>query len=824
MHENYISPVFIVRMFRKLKEKYFTKILSRPRLVPVVIIGCLLFLTLAFFRKLIWTNGVFFGIDLVYFYPERVYLFGEMRDGSIPLWNPYIFCGTPSVSNSSIFGLFYPLNIIFLLVSSNVAFNWTVIIHVFLAGLFMYLLVRELGIDVFGSLISGIIFMFSGSFIVAISTGVIEILSGITWIPLIFLFFEKAIKKNSLIYTVLAGIAIGLQGLGGHPQILMYTSYALLFYFLFRIGLPSSKKERLQSIGRITLLFVFALIIGYGLYAIQLIPQIEIFSKFSSRSGSLSYLLASSYSFHPKHLVTYFSPDFFGNPITGQYWGELNFDELCSYVGILPLILALLAILFVRNKYVKFYFGLAVISLLIAFGKYGPLHRIFYHILPGFNIFRCPSRWLYFSTFSFSILAGFGSSLLTNKVRHKQGLTLLIKILLLISLLLIILLIFERFTEKSLLTLWIRAFTTSPWGQEVPFHTRYSGALKSLYITTLILMISGLSIFLRLKEKIGPKIFGGLVIILVLCNLWIFGAKFIIPVKEEFYLASKQWEFFEKDKNFYRVMTQPPINDYGATANAIFSLGGEPRFLELKDYAEFQQQVKNFTRILNTEYLLTIDEIDNDGYEYLTSKSIKIIEPFNLKKIEMYDGEMRIYRNTDFMPRALIVHKAKVIKDKDTIFKKLNSESFNPKELVILEEEPEFKLNTVPTMPSEDRVMITDYSANRIKLEAYLENAGFLVLNEVYFPGWKVYVNNQQERIFKANYLLRAVYLEKGEHEVEFVYDPLSFKIGKYISLLTLITIFILVVVKYGLYLFKKIKDEEIRSPRATALKKPQEG
>ncbi len=785
---------------------------DKPWLLDVGIAAILLLLTLTFFRKLIGNNQTFFGADMFYFYPLRGYLSGEIKNGILPLWNPYVFSGSPAASHSSFFGLFYPLNILFLILPLNAAFNWMVIIHVFLAGLFMYSLARTLGINLFGSLISGIIYIFSGSFIAAISTGMIDVFTSIVWVPLIFLFFEKAIRKNSLIYAIFAGIAMGLQGLGGHPQILMYTSYAVFFYLLFRIaGLLSFKKERLKSIGRITLLFVFIFVIGYGLYAVQLIPGLEIFfSNVSARSGGTGYSFASSYSLPPRHLVTFLFPDFFGNPITGQYWGELNFDELCMYIGVLPLLLALFAVLFVRNKYVKIYFGLAILSLLIAFGQYGPLHRIFYHILPGFNVFRCPARWLYFSTFSFSILAGFGSSLLTNKGRYKKGLTLLAKIIFSIALLLSMLIIFERFTEKSLLTFWIKAFATSSWGKEVPLQTRYSGALKSLYTAVLLLTISGTLILLRLKERIKSGIFKGLMITFILCDLWIFGGKFIIPVNDELYLASEQWEFFKGDKDFYRVMTRFPVEDYGATANKIFVFGGETESLELKDYVEFRNRTRNYDRILNAKYLLTTEEIDDDRYEYLTSKTMKLSEPFDLKEIKIYDAPVKIYRYNDFIPRAFIVHRAEVIGNKDRIFEKLNSELFNPKELVILEEEPKFKLNTVSTILNEDRVTITNYSSNKIELKTYLKNAGFLVLSEVYFPGWKVFVDGEEDKIFKANYILRAVYLKKGKHKVEFLYDPFSFRVGKYISLFTLGLIVLFIAGKGGFYRFRRrVKRDE---------------
>jgi uncharacterized membrane protein YfhO len=57
-----------------------------------------------------------------------------------------------------------------------------------------------------------------------------------------------------------------------------------------------------------------------------------------------------------------------------------------------------------------------------------------------------------------------------------------------------------------------------------------------------------------------------------------------------------------------------------------------------------------------------------------------------------------------------------------------------------------------------------------------------LVLSELWYPGWRACDNGREVKIHRANYLLRSVYLEEGQHTVEFVYDPLSVKVGSWIS------------------------------------------
>ncbi|MFQ5900630.1 MAG: YfhO family protein, partial [Thermodesulfobacteriota bacterium] len=88
---------------------------------------------------------------------------------------------------------------------------------------------------------------------------------------------------------------------------------------------------------------------------------------------------------------------------------------------------------------------------------------------------------------------------------------------------------------------------------------------------------------------------------------------------------------------------------------------------------------------------------------------------------------------------------------------------------------------------AENEVTITDYRNNSVILRAVLNRPKILVLSDAYYPGWKVFVDGEERKILKANYVFRAVPLEPGAHDVEFIYDPMSFKVGMYISFITVI-------------------------------------
>jgi uncharacterized membrane protein YfhO len=79
---------------------------------------------------------------------------------------------------------------------------------------------------------------------------------------------------------------------------------------------------------------------------------------------------------------------------------------------------------------------------------------------------------------------------------------------------------------------------------------------------------------------------------------------------------------------------------------------------------------------------------------------------------------------------------------------------------------------------AKSEVDIVSYRSDEVIIHANAASDGFLVLTDMYYPGWKVYVDGQEKSIFKANYLFRALNLKSGSHQIRFVYSPKSFSFG----------------------------------------------
>lgn len=818
-------------------------------ILPVAILLCILVI---FFWKVFFLGKVIFPADLIYnpnlhtyeakhhnwllgdiinqLYPFRLYAQEYIKNGTIPLWNPYNSCGLPFQADS-LTAIFYPLNILFYILPIHWAFTCQILLHLFLAGLFMYLYLRTILSDRFNSLIGAITFMLNGFFIAWMCFPMISV--GI-WIPLAFLMVEKIFNgENKLLFIILAGMIIGIQNLGGQFQISFYFVLAFSFYYFFLLVF---KNRHLSKFLQYLLYFIMIGIIGFCISAVQLLPSLDLYRFIFRRDVSYEDVIINAIPII--RAISFFIPDFFGNPVECVEWGPgINYIEHCGYVGLLPLMMFFVVLFSKKNRYSLFFIGITIFSLLLIFGS--PLYKLLYYLIPGIKSFMAPARMLFLYTFAISILTAFGLNTLsmwweTLKLKGsvwKRKYSCIILWMIIIGTITILLPFIFRENiinyGKELLAYKYQT-TGSPIGTHIYPLEHYYSKLPPIFYTTL----KGISIFISLfisfiililfylMRKISLSVFRGLLVLLVVIDLLLFGMKFN-PISDPSQIIKKTelTEFLNKDKSLFRIIRFGKELIFRSNQNMVckiqdtqgysgpFILKYYPEFLRLIDKPQFSTYKNAFwyyscpdnirhqeslnsplINLLNVKYVITTDEIDNENYEFVGKK-----------------GVVRIYENKRCLPRAFMVYKAKVIKEKERILKELSSQGFNPKEYIILEKKPP----KIPSIPIKDdaKISFVKYSGNEVIIKCHSKDDGFLVLNDVYHYSWRAFVDGVEKEIYKTNYTFRSIYLEPGDHTIRFIYDPLSFKIGAYISgITTVFTLLISLII--GIMKGVKSKDE----------------
>jgi len=191
--------------------------------------------------------------------------------------------------------------------------------------------------------------------------------------------------------------------------------------------------------------------------------------------------------------------------------------------------------------------------------------------------------------------------------------------------------------------------------------------------------------------------------------------------------------------------------------------------------------------------------IDLYGVKYITSvtpleenKKFELIyarlEGLEGKREELLkENTIKLYKNRSPLPRAWLVKDYKVM-DSIAILLKMMTKDFHPDREALLEEElPHFSPLSQRGEGKKGRVEFISETNNRLLLQARVEEDSLLILSDTYYPGWKAFVDGEKTKIYRADYTFRAIPLSAGPHRVEFVYDPLSFKLGALFTFLGII-------------------------------------
>jgi O-antigen/teichoic acid export membrane protein len=795
---------------------------------------------------------------------------GGLTD-KLPLWNPQLFAGVPFLAAGQHSAL-YPFSLLFYLLPLPLAYGCFSAVQLFLAGLFTYVFCRVIDVNRLGSLIAGVTFMLSGFMVVSVVFTMI--VAAAAWLPLLLAVIELIVRaekngfqRRTLLYVALGGAALGCHILAGHAEITYYTLLVMGAYALWRlIGLalePIRAAHPLRVAGWLLLMVGLGLALG----AAQLVPLYEVGTQ-NFRQGSASYEQIVGWAFPVRQIATFFVPNFYGSPAHHGYfdifdwrWVPVtvnalgdqiaqinwqrnlvtkNYVEAGSYLGILPYLLALIALIGRRKKlrsmdihfyrvtrrYVWFFALLAFVSLNFVFGT--PLYAVLYR-LPFIGQLHSAFRWIFPFSLSLAVLAGVGAMYLSGSGKQTTS-------------------THSPFTDRNtqrvigwpvfwgglvgvvaLLLVWLLR------GPVLRFADRYvaNNELAALAFRDGRMMVSyqwhNLLIFFLMLAASGavlrvsrcpiylPRRLGGanawkvLALAVLSVDLLLFGVGFNPAVEPRLLdFRPPVVDFLRQDASLYRITSYnaPGEATFNANVGMFYGLHDVRGYDSIipKQYADYmclisKQNQLDFNRIaplwtdqpwaldsplldlLGVKYVLTTQEIDNPRYTLV------------------YDAELRVYRNEGAMPRAftLPLGCAVVVDDMAE-----GLQAYDPRRFVVLEagEETPAIPPTDPGVCNPQPARVSLYKTNEVFVDVNLDAPAWLVLADSYFPGWKAFVrpfadeteeNEQELTIHRADGNFRVVRLEAGQHTVRFKYTPNAVKVGFFISFLGVMTLLVLI-------------------------------
>ncbi len=373
--------------------------------------------------------ALFWGTPYFQFIPWRWLAFRLIAQGVFPWWNPYNGLGTPLFANYQTAVLYPPTWLIFLagwikgLEGLAYAHGWVMVLHWLWGAWGMAQFARGQGLPREAAWFSGLVFAFSG-YSVARAGIFPSMNAAMAWTPWVLWATVRLWKNPSIKNGWLWSGITGMQLLSGHAQTTWYTlalagfwvTWQALSLWIQHPRTHASSGFRLTSLRQQGTAWLLALM-GAGVLALGQLAATGEYTQLSQRHAGLeNEQFALQYSFWPWHFLNFLHPRVFGHPATGNVWGYGAPWEDAVYIGALPLLLALWAVLSQPRKLAIW--GVALLgSLWLALGWFTPLYPWLYRHVPTFDLFQAPTRWHLITTFVLAYLAGEG----LNRLHRPQG-------------------------------------------------------------------------------------------------------------------------------------------------------------------------------------------------------------------------------------------------------------------------------------------------------------------------------------------------------------------------------------------------------------------
>ena len=471
------------------------------------------------------------------------------------------------------------------------------------------------------------------------------------------------------------------------------------------------------------------LLIAFGISAVQIFPSLE-FMSLSDRAER-TYQFATAYSFPPQNFFTFLTPSIANSSITPD-------AEFAGYAGILTIILAGIGAIFYRRTPHIWCFGImALIAATIMLGKYTPLYHLYYRFLPGIATFRIPARCMVIFVFSTAVLAGFGMQHLCRADIPKKH-------------------------HTTAIALWVVLFVCLFVGANILGISLVSKEILLAVVFFIIaFVILALSRFLKNKSVVA-----GLIITVLFAELYLIYHPLIPIINQNQVFEKQPFEYqFANDHGLYRVAS--PLD---ALVGSNFHYYGVNAYtpLALKSYFRFIHEMANVPILKETRNTL--------NPQLFHKNSVFSSKVLNIKYAFIKDtNEFELITADKVMPRAALVGQTVVLPQLKDQLQYMKRPDFDPQEQVLLESPLPKNIQLNPKETEANNVTITSYQPNRIEMDCVSNSDTCLVLSELFYPGWRAYLDGNKTQILRADYLLRAIALPAGRHNVVFVYRPLSF-------------------------------------------------
>ncbi|MGC8830024.1 MAG: YfhO family protein [Verrucomicrobiia bacterium] len=705
----------------------------------------------------------------IFSYPNAYYLKQCFWRGEIPFWNPLNNCGVPFLAQWNTQAL-YPPALFYLLLPLEWSLPIFNLIHLFFAGIGMYLLLNLVVKNRLGAVIGSITYCFSG---IAINSVMWQSnIAAMGWAPwFIAAVYQYVKRENQKLHTII--ITGTMQLLAGSPEITAAT-----YIIAAALVLPELFKNKTKILPLAICAVAMAL-----LTAAQMFPFLGLVNE-SNRGGRfVGYVW---------NMPVYGWANFFV-PLFHFYHSEmgvfLQYNQCWTssyYCGLFIILVSIFAALHSKKLHTLLLVFLFLLGVALAMGMEGLLYKPAISLIPALKMMRYPVKFLIISVMAAPFLAAEGISLLCsarNNLRSTNFKNLLLIVF--IGLIASCLILFDNLIFPLARDNWnaIAYNSFERWVLCASAIIAIYGIIKNLKCHRLLQLLLPVVIFIDLfthNPIQNPTI-----------QPWVYEPDLtksewkkdpaLIPLPEPG--VSRVFLRPNDDQLFGHVYMRDLVADYLASRLFLFCncnlLENIPKAdgffpLDIKRYFDFYFLLRRKDGNIDQRFLdiMSISHINEDGKFF------------------------HFQRRENFFPLVTIGYKP-LFADPPEIFQLLTSSNFNPRGEVLLPSDLKEKIKS--QRDENSQVKMISFSSHKIEFETTCEKPTIVFISQAFYKNWKAFIGGKQIPVYPANFAFTAIEAPAGKHTVVLRYIDTAFFAGFALSVLALLSISLLI-----LYQWKK--------------------
>ncbi len=660
-----------------------------------------------------------------YFFPSAVYLHDSLREGRLPLWNPYQLAGQPFVA-LHVPGALYPPNLLLIgMLPPAMALAALTMLHLWIAGASSWMFAARLGLGAPASAAAAAGYMLCGSLVSGVYNP--TYLATMAWLPALLWAIHGLCNSNARPrYCLALAVALTLSFLGGHSQGFVYSLHLALPYGLFALFAVAERGHRI----RVLILAAVAGILAAGFVAPQALPTLELQQQAVRSLEGHSLPVATLASYTPTRILR----GLLGQPapmIPEHPTGPLRWATAWPLLG-LPLLLFGFSSRSLRTH--CFFFTLAAIAAaFFVMGRHTSFYSV-YFALPFGDLFRSPMRFSFVYSFCVAIGIAIGVEAVAQRLRGSGRAGAIA-----VPTALAVVLAIDLYSRSALVA-------THP--------TLEAGGEESS--TELVQRLANSPG--RERVLVGPFRKGGASPLTTKSGM--VHRFFAVPDYEPAIPEAYRRYFEQPDPAWH--------GELGAKKT--------PRLPTL---------VRQLDMMSVRYYLAPSDGAIGDLRNAAGGRGIET------------DGAI-LFDHEGALPRAYAVSRVVVEPDPDRATQKILAQNFQPKrEAVVDAIDPKglgAALVASPANPKREvpqirthRVSIASYQPEKVVLDAQCAQPCLVVLTDLFYPGWRAFIEGEEQRVHRVNTLYRGVVVPAGSHRVTYRFEPQPFYIGVAIACTTLL-------------------------------------